>query len=287
MALLCLVILALSPMLIAESGYLQNADPSAGITNGAISVVTEPAGAETFLDGKSTGSHTPCLLAEIPPGIHRVMVWYPCYENKSGFVTVSEGKTAEIRFNLTQTNCTYSLPGAMNSGYSGYSSGSGRGTTTGPAYPPHGDSAPGTDPGSILTPPGDSVPGTDPGSVIPPPDSGSAANGSIRVGSTPQGAEIFLDGQDTLHVTPFSFREITVGNHEVGVTLSGYETPPLQVKPVISGAETGYDFVMTAAVSPDPAVTPVPEFPSLAFPAMTIILVAFIVYGIRVEKKYP
>jgi hypothetical protein len=97
-------------MLITESDYLTSADASAGIANGAISVVSEPAGAETFLDGNSTGRHTPCLLEEIPPGIHRVMVRYPCYENRSGFVAVNEGKTAEIRFNLTPTNCTYSLP---------------------------------------------------------------------------------------------------------------------------------------------------------------------------------
>ncbi|MDD1696371.1 MAG: hypothetical protein LUQ54_05685 [Methanoregula sp.] len=38
-------------------------------------------------------------------------------------------------------------------------------------------------------------------------------------------------------------------------------------------------------ISPDPTVTPVPEFPSLAFPVITIIMAGFIAYGIWKEKK--
>ena len=49
--------------------------------------------------------------------------------------------------------------------------------------------------------------------------------GSIRVTSAPAGATIFLDGVNTGVLTPETLNDVEIGNHEVSVTLSGYNTP--------------------------------------------------------------
>jgi hypothetical protein len=72
----------------------------------------------------------------------------------------------------------------------------------------------------------------------------SPATGSITVISTPDTAEIFIDGVDTGKQTPFTFTDQPVGRHEVYLVLDGYETPSTQVKAVTKGMETTFEFAL-------------------------------------------
>jgi hypothetical protein len=265
LALFCFVIIALYPTLILGPGYLTKTGyPSDELTNGVISVVSEPAGADTFLDGISTRSHTPCLLAEIPPGPHTVMVSKAGYESESGFVEVFEGKTTGIKFILSPINRTFSTPGKVNQGSEGNSS--------------FGSSGSGTDPGSTAPPSGDSGSGTDPGSTAPPyGGSESLTDGSIRVTSSTPGATIIINGTITGQITPATLVKSS-GVYDVSVNLNGFQTPHVRTLTVISGQQVTVDFMLTPIIA-------APEFPSLSFPAIVITVCAFMVCCIKRWKE--
>ena len=48
-------------------------------------------------------------------------------------------------------------------------------------------------------------------------------NGNIGVGSTPAGAQIYLDGSNTGFITPYTLAGIIAGQHRVLLTLAGYQ----------------------------------------------------------------
>ena len=245
MSLFCFVIIAVYPTLILGPGYLTKTGyPSDELTNGVISVVSEPAGADTFLDGISTRSHTPCLLAEIPPGPHTVMVSKAGYESESGFVEVFEGKTTGIKFILSPINRTFSAPGKVNQGSERNSS--------------FGSSGSGTDPGSTAPPSGGSE---------------SLTDGSIRVTSSTPGATIIINGTITGQITPATLVKSS-GVYDVSVNLNGFQTPHVRTLTVISGQQVTVDFMLTPIIA-------APEFPSLSFPAIVITVYVFLVCCIK------
>jgi hypothetical protein len=45
-------------------------------------------------------------------------------------------------------------------------------------------------------------------------------SGSIEITTNPSGVKIFLDGKDTGKITPYTFTNISTGNHIIEVTLS-------------------------------------------------------------------
>jgi hypothetical protein len=229
-------------------GYLTEGDPSAEQTTGRIFVVSEPVGADTFLDGISTGSHTPCLLAEISPGTHTVMVSESGYQSESGIVEVFKGKTTEIRFILSRINRTFSEPGYVNPGSDGSSS--------------FLNSNSGIDPGSSDTPSGGSE---------------STSDSSIRVTSSPPGATIFINGSVTGKITPDTLVK-SPGVYEVSVSLDRFQTPPARILTVITGQQVDVEFILTPIIN-------TPEFPSLSFPAIAIIVFALMVFSIRFRKE--
>ena len=175
LAIVCIILLAVSPTLI--SGQIPDVEYSTDghtnslieQTNGMISVVSEPSGADTFLDGISTGRYTPCVLMEVSPGRHTIEVSKPGYESDSAQVEVFRGKTTIIRFILVRVNGTSQAHGDSNPG-SGGSSGSG------------GSFGSETDPGSGGTPSEGSE---------------SFPDGSIRVTSSQPGATVFINQSDT------------------------------------------------------------------------------------------
>ena len=249
MSLFCFVIIAVYPTLILGPGYLTKTGyPSDELTNGVISVVSEPAGADTFLDGISTRSHTPCLLAEIPPGPHTVMVSKAGYESESGFVEVFEGKTTGIKFILSPINRTFSAPGKVNQGSEGNSS--------------FGSSGSGTDPGLTAPPSGGSE---------------SLTDGSIRVTSSTPGATIFINGTITSQITPATLVKSS-GVYDVSVNLKGFQAPHARTLTVISGQQVTVDFMLTPIIA-------APEFPSHSFPAIVITVCAFMVCCIKRWKE--
>jgi len=265
MAIFCFVIIALYITLIMGPRYLTEVDyPSAEQTKGMISVVSEPVGADTFLDGISTGRHTPCLLADISPGSHTVMVSVSGYQSESGIVEVFKGKTSDIKFILSWINRTFPSPDNVNPRSEG--------------SPSFGSSGSGLDPGSSDTPSGVSGPEIDKGSGdTPSGGSESTHDGSIRVTSSHPGATIVINGSVTGHITPAILMK-SPGVYEVSVNLEGFQTPPVKTVTVITVKQVDVDFILTPIIN-------TPEFPSLSFPAIAITLFVLMVYGIRNRKE--
>ena len=83
-ALLCLVLLS-----------------AAEITQyGSVTVTSRPSGAEVFIDGEQHGV-TPCTVANLPIGTHRVVVRLAGYQLFSGNASVVTGKNSVIQARLT------------------------------------------------------------------------------------------------------------------------------------------------------------------------------------------
>lgn len=89
--------------------------------------------------------------------------------------------------------------------------------------------------------------------------------GSIFVTSHPSGAEIWIDGQDTQQVTPYTFGNIVSGFHDVIVKMRCYTIPDLQSVTVSPATQAQAEFTLTSNGRC------IPEFPSLILPATIII----------------
>ena len=102
--------------------------------------------------------------------------------------------------------------------------------------------------------------------------------GNISVTSNPAGAEIYLNTDDTGHITPYTLSNIAAGNHEVKVTKDCYVTPDPQDVIVEAGDTATVDFVLHSEGSC------VPEFPSMAIPAAILIgCIAVIIFFAKRE----
>ena len=89
--------------------------------------------------------------------------------------------------------------------------------------------------------------------------------GSLEVKSSPSHAKIYINGVDTGKFAKWTFDDMVPGEYEVYVTLDGYITPETEHVTMVSEQTTRLHFVLKKEG------TPVPEFPSLAFPATMII----------------
>ena len=71
------------------------------------------------------------------------------------------------------------------------------------------------------------------------------STGAISVSSTPTGATVYLDGNNTGKTTPATLNGISVGDHEVYIALAGYGTPEPQTVTVVEGQTASVDFTLT------------------------------------------
>ena len=76
-------------------------------------------------------------------------------------------------------------------------------------------------------------------------ESEEEATGSIRVDSTPSGAAIIIDGDETGDVTPCTISGIEVGSHSVRVELEGFVQPDEEWVTVDANAVTEVEFNLT------------------------------------------
>ena len=217
---------------------------------GSISVTSTPAGAGIALDGNDTGEVTPFTLDPVTSGDHTVTVNLAGYSPSSKTVTVSTGMMTNADFQLVpvppQTgsiSVTSSPPGAEISL---------DGVTTGKNTPATLDSvAPGDHTVAV------GLAGYNPASKTVTVSAGSSSdvdfvlnqiplNGSIAVSSVPSGAAIELDGIGTGALTPFTFGNVTPGDHAVSVSLTGYN-PESQTVTVIAGSTATASFILVPA----------------------------------------
>jgi type IV secretory pathway VirB6-like protein len=59
---------------------------------GSLAVITDPPGAEIYLDGNFTGV-SPVTIQELPPGKHTILVTLKDYADNSTTITVTAGQT--------------------------------------------------------------------------------------------------------------------------------------------------------------------------------------------------
>ena len=78
------------------------------ITNGSITVTSNPAGAGIRLDTSDTSSVTPATLANVSPGQHRIDLDLPGYYPANSTVSVTAGSTVNADFTLVKETPTYS-----------------------------------------------------------------------------------------------------------------------------------------------------------------------------------
>ena len=83
--------------------------------------------------------------------------------------------------------------------------------------------------------------------------------GSIEVTSTPDGAAIWLDGEDSGEITPFTFAELEANRYEISVVLDGFFPDPVSTTVDLHPAEhVVRDFVLNSEAPTQLTVTSTP-----------------------------
>jgi PP-loop superfamily ATP-utilizing enzyme len=149
---------------------------------GNLTVNSVPEGASIWLDGEDTSEVTNTTLTEVKVGVHFVKLKLEGYKDSTKQVTIEANETAILDFVLAE--------------------------------------------------------------IVEPPQ-----YGNLTVNSVPEGASIWLDGEDTSEVTNTTLTEVEVGKHNVTLKLEGYKDSTKQV--TIEANETAIlDFVLAEIVEP-------------------------------------
>jgi hypothetical protein len=217
---------------------------------GSVSVTSTPPGAAIWLDGRNTGQITPSVLINVAAGTHTLRLTLAGYQDCEQMVKVEAGKD-------TSASAALSPPPGPTGSLAVSSTPSGaaiwlHGEDTGQATPATLTAVPvGTHTlrltlagyqdyeQQVAVEAGQTTSVSAVLSPLPPPA------GSIAVSSTPPGAAIWLDGQDTGQVTPATLTAVSVGTHTLRLTLAGYQDYEQQVE-----VEVGQTTSVSAVLSP-------------------------------------
>ncbi|QSZ68327.1 DUF3344 domain-containing protein [Methanofollis aquaemaris] len=191
------------------------------VPTGCIAVTSTPTGADVWLDGEDTGLVTPATLNDIPVGEHVVTLKMDDYADASATVTVVEGETAPVDLSLTTLTGSLAVTSSP-AGATIFIDGADTGATTdttldGIAVGEH-----------IVTLKKEGYRDAATGVTIRHDETTDLhldlekAIGCISVTSTPEDAEIFLDGVETGTKTNAILEDVAVGEHTITVTKSGY-----------------------------------------------------------------
>ncbi|MGA2916946.1 PEGA domain-containing protein [Methanoregula sp.] len=229
---------------------------------GSIAVTSDPGGAAIQLDGTDTGQVTPCTLNLVTPGDHILTASHAGFNPENITVTVTAGSTATAHFPFGQ-NHKMSIPVTSRPG----------GAETPLLISPT------TIPSPVLTlNPGNHIThindGINPVNTIAPvtavvtPVITSGINapvnaniqhlritdiGSLAVTSTPANAEIWINGQYSGQVTPYTFTEDS-GTYKVVVKMECYTTPDAQTVAVSPPESATADFNLASIKGCNPTI---------------------------------
>ncbi|MDH4211070.1 MAG: PEGA domain-containing protein [candidate division WOR-3 bacterium] len=73
------------------------------VSTGSLTITSQPSGAAVAIDGKNTGSQTPCTINEITTGQHTVQITKSGYQTYEFKPVIQSGQTARASVNLTRT----------------------------------------------------------------------------------------------------------------------------------------------------------------------------------------
>ncbi|WP_067049536.1 PEGA domain-containing protein [Methanofollis ethanolicus] len=193
--------------------------------SGGIYVEASDDGADIYIDNKKIDAQTPQVVNGLKEGLHRVKVKKAkaSYEIDTKEVWVSPGVVIPVRFDRNehgmQKTLTVDIPGykgepcSVNGYYTGKKV---------PAKIKFGGLSSfvafSRNSSYISVPISDFV--EDGSTQTLRPETGGLT--ALRVDSTPQGAEIFVDGFDTGRATPYVVENVSPGRHRVMLTKPGY-----------------------------------------------------------------
>jgi hypothetical protein len=202
---------------------------------GQLTVLANVNEAKISIDGRSDAKWlTPYTIADLPAGVHTVMISMNGYDNFQQSVTVEGGQTTKVEANLSTGRAeidVITVPAGVEVLIDGKSYGPspiralvdvGNHTymVKPVGQPPYENSFTITS-GQILTK-----------KVTL---SGSLTTGVVEVRTTPPGAAVLADGSPISGPTPTSFR-LPVGNHTLVISQSGYR--PIQKQVAVSENNT-------------------------------------------------
>jgi len=225
-------------------------------TTGSISVSSTPTGAGVWLDGVDQQTSTNTILANKAPGTHTLRLTKSGYNDEIHSVIVTTGQTTTVSYPLTpQTSGTGSISVSSTPiGAEVWLDGIDQQTSTNTVLL---NKALGThtlrliktgyndEIHSVTVTAGQTTPVSYTLTPL------TSTTGSMSVSSTPTGAEVWLDGVDTLSRTPIPNLITNAGTHTVKLTLVGYSDYTTDVT-VISGQMAS----VNAALIPINAPTP-------------------------------
>ncbi len=73
------------------------------VSFGSLTITSQPSGAAVAIDGKNTGSQTPCTVNEIATGQHTVQIMKSGYQTYEFKPVIQSGQTTRASVNLTRT----------------------------------------------------------------------------------------------------------------------------------------------------------------------------------------
>lgn len=224
--------------------------------HGSITVYSVPSSAKIILDNVDTGHTTPYTLNNVLSDTHVVKVTFPGYWPYEKDVTVTSGNTVTVNFPLVAINgygkieVIPEIDGSevwldgVNTGYfTPYILENiipGTHTVKVRNWPDYSDAS-----ASVVVNEGEI-------SVFRP---SLSSETSLGVDSDPKGATVWLDGENTQRITPYSFG-VNTGDHTVHVTMAGYEDSAEQK---VAVPTSGY-YTVILNLKPLPIETPVAAF---------------------------
>ena len=185
---------------------------------GTIEIVSNPSGANVYLDGVSKGV-APLRINNVLIGSHTIKLTKSGYNDVSSTVTVSSDKTSSVSKTLTVQSGSISVS-SNPSGVNIYLDGTYKGTTPTTLHNvPIGSHT------VKLTKSGyndvSSTVTVSSGQTSSVSKTLATQTGSISVSSNPSGANVYLDGTSK-GTTPTTLHNVPIGSHTVKLTKSGY-----------------------------------------------------------------
>ncbi|MDI9633982.1 MAG: PEGA domain-containing protein [Methanolinea sp.] len=233
-------------------------------TTGSLFVSSSPSSAEVYVDEIYRG-HTPLTVGSLSTGRHAVRLHLSGYQDYTRGVDISEGSESVVTVSLTPVSrpstgdiVVTSLP----DGAAIYIDGNYRGRTT--ANNPFDIT--GVAPGShrvVLVKAGYrdyaaevnvAAGSTTTVSAVLSPAPVPPANGEISVGSTPSGAEVYLDNAFK-GFSPVILHDVPPGSHAVLLRMKGYSDFQIAVD-VAGGQTTSVSGTLSLLPTPTPTKTP-------------------------------
>jgi len=196
-------------------------------TTGSIYIGSSPRDAVIYLDGEDTGTLTPQLISDLSPGEHTILLKKEGYNDYEATETITAGETLEKYYIMEKIPVTTgnihikSSPSEAEIFIDGHDT---------EKLTPEviTDLSPGEHTILLKKEGYNDYEATETitaGETLEKyyiMEEKAPTTGNIYIKSDPTGARIFIDGEDTGKLTPETIKDLSLGEHEIKLTLPGY-----------------------------------------------------------------